>query len=174
MKNIYKISVVFFVGLSIIVSSCKKEEQIIEGCTDSSAMNYLSNATSNDGSCIYAYEIAKGTWYFDFNCGDIDPSLLGITLPNSVNVKSEGDGVLTFEFSVLNEAIEVNGTINNNGEIDIPEQSIDITSISAPVIVKGDGSIESQDLGNLTLEYSVPLLPLLPNLSCYTDLRREE
>ena len=62
MKNIYKISAVFFVGLSIIVSSCKKEELIIEGCTDSSAMNYLSNATSNDGSCIFSHEIMVNTW----------------------------------------------------------------------------------------------------------------
>jgi len=171
MRKIYKISAILLISLTMVITSCKEDEQIIEGCIDSSAINYLSNATSNNGSCIYAYDIAKGTWYFDFNCGDIDPSLLGITLPNSVNVKSEGDGVLIFEFSVLNEAIEVNGTINNNGEIDIPEQSIDIASIPAPVIVKGDGFIESQDSGNLTLEYSVPLLP---NLSCYTDLRREE
>ena len=85
MKNIYKISVVFFVGLSIIVSSCKKEEQIIEGCTDSSAMNYLSNATSNDGSCIFAYDIAQGTWSISPDCDEID---LGFGTPISLNEQS--------------------------------------------------------------------------------------
>ena len=62
MKNIYKISAILLVSLTVVITSCKKDEQIIEGCTDSSAMNYLSNATSNNGSCIYAYDIALGSW----------------------------------------------------------------------------------------------------------------
>ena len=60
---------------SIICSSCKKDEQIIEGCTDSSAINYLSNATSNNGSCIYAYDIAQGTWSISPDCDEIDLGL---------------------------------------------------------------------------------------------------
>ena len=52
MKNIYKISVVLFIGLSLIVSSCKKEEADLLGCTDSTALNYNSLANTDNGSCI--------------------------------------------------------------------------------------------------------------------------
>ena len=73
MGKIFKVSVVFFIGLSTIVSSCKKEDNTpvaINGCTDSSAMNYLSNATSNDNSCIFAYNIAQGIWNIFSACED--------------------------------------------------------------------------------------------------------
>ena len=55
MKNLFKLTTFIIAVVLFTVSSCKKEEQIIEGCTDSSAMNYLSNATSDDGSCEYAF-----------------------------------------------------------------------------------------------------------------------
>jgi len=38
MKNIFKASVALFVCLSLILSSCKKDEVLIEGCTDEAAM----------------------------------------------------------------------------------------------------------------------------------------
>jgi hypothetical protein len=52
MKNIYKISAVLFIGLSLVVSSCKKEEADLLGCTDSTALNYNSLANTDNGSCI--------------------------------------------------------------------------------------------------------------------------
>ena len=51
MKYIYKILAILLVSLTMVITSCKKEEQIIEGCTDNSAMNFQSTATSNNGSC---------------------------------------------------------------------------------------------------------------------------
>jgi len=49
-----------FLAASIILVSCKKEEESsinipnsVEGCTDSTAINYNFNATSDNGSCIY-------------------------------------------------------------------------------------------------------------------------
>ena len=71
MKNIYKISAVLFLAISLVVSSCKKEEVLIDGCTDSSAMNYMIDATTNDGSCVFAYDIAKGTWNISSVCDDL-------------------------------------------------------------------------------------------------------
>ena len=58
MRTIFKISTVLFVGLTLVVSSCKKEEMLIDGCTDINAMNYQDLATNNDGSCEYAYDNA--------------------------------------------------------------------------------------------------------------------
>jgi hypothetical protein len=57
MKNIYKISAVLLVSLSIIVSSCKKEDEVvtptvINGCTDNTMFNYDPTANTDNGTCI--------------------------------------------------------------------------------------------------------------------------
>tara|TARA_X000000368_G_C22996548_1_gene696913 strand:+ start:329 stop:988 length:660 start_codon:yes stop_codon:yes gene_type:complete len=57
MKNIFKISIVFFIGLSITLSSCKKEDEVVAptviyGCTDPAMFNYDPSATANNGTCI--------------------------------------------------------------------------------------------------------------------------
>ena len=55
-----------FLTVSLIFSSCKKEEDevvtptAINGCTDSQATNYNANATNDDASCIY--NIADAVW----------------------------------------------------------------------------------------------------------------
>jgi len=48
-----------FLALSIVFAACKKEDEIItqtvlNGCTDENANNFNTNATNDDGSCIYA------------------------------------------------------------------------------------------------------------------------
>ena len=60
--------------------------------------------------------------------------------------------------------------INNNGDINIPAQSISLASLPIPVTVSGEGLIESQDSGNLKLKYSV----LTFDFSCDADLSREK
>ena len=57
MKNIYKISAVLLMSLSIIVSSCKKGDEVvtptvINGCTDNTMFNYDPTANTDDGTCI--------------------------------------------------------------------------------------------------------------------------
>ena len=44
-----KYLLITFTGILIISSSCKK----VEGCTDPDAINYNSNVTKDDNSCIY-------------------------------------------------------------------------------------------------------------------------
>jgi len=40
--------------ISLVFTACKKEdEEIIEGCTDTGAVNYNTNATNDNGSCKY-------------------------------------------------------------------------------------------------------------------------
>ena len=165
MKKIFKISAVFFVGLSIIVSSCQKE---VDGCTDSAAMNYLSNATSNDGSCIFAYHIALGVWNINPDCEEID--ILGQTislndqLPESIDVQ-QGTEENTLFIDVA--GAQVSGTIDNSGNITVAEQtaSIDIgLGIPIPVQVFGTGKIESENSGYMDLTYSgeIDIIPNMP------------
>ena len=167
MKNIYKISAIVFLGISIVISSCKKDEQIIEGCTDSSAMNFLSIATSNDGSCIYAYDIAQGTWSISPDCDEIDlgfgdPISLNEQMPESVDVIGNGNSSLSIDMN----GSQVSGDIDNEGNIVVNEQtiSIDFSGFPIPIQVSGTGKIESENLGYMDLTYSgeIDIIPNVP------------
>jgi hypothetical protein len=192
MKNIYKISAVFFVGLSIIVSSCKKEDNTpaaINGCTDSSAMNYLSNATSNDGSCIFAYAIAQGVWNIASECeeliisipliGDFDVPLDSI-LPKTIEITGEGEGVVSMDINgedVLAD-IATDGviTIQDNQTISFDANDFDPT-IGAligviDVDITGSGAIVSDSNGNLSLALSFEILGTPQSSNCEITFSR--
>ena len=182
MKNIYKISAIVLFSFTMVISSCKKEEQIIEGCPDSSAMNYLSNATSNDGSCVFAYDIALGVWNINPDCEEID--ILGQTislndqLPESIDVQGTEEHTLFIDIA----GAQVSGTIDNSGSITVAEQtaSIDIgLGIPIPVQVSGTGKIESENSGYMDLTYSgeIDIIPNVPiplpfSTSCHIILSK--
>lgn len=54
MRKIYKVFLIILFAIPLIISSCKKEDEVLEiyGCTDSSMFNYNPDATSDDGTCI--------------------------------------------------------------------------------------------------------------------------
>ena len=172
MKNIYKISVVFFVGLSIIVYSCKKEEDelIIEGCTDSIAMNYLSDATSNNGSCVYAYDIAQGLWDISSACDIVDvfgfEIPLDSLLPKTIEITGEGEGVVSMDIN----GEDVLADIANDGVVTIKDDqtiSFDTSDFDLPVSlgtvdikISGSGIISSDANGDLLLNFKNTLLSI--------------
>ena len=129
----------FFLFISLIISSCKNEEDPVLGCTDSSAMNYNSEATSNDGimnvcddnSCIYAYDIAQGVWNLDPNCEEINIPLIGSIslneqMPETVNVLGGVGNTLYINLSLNSGSSEVSGQIDNEGNITVPSQNITV------------------------------------------------
>ena len=181
MKNIYKIATIVLVSLTMVITSCKKDEQIIEGCTDSSAMNYLSNATSDNGSCIYAYVIAQGVWDISPDCEEYTIPVIGTTislndqLPESIDVQAGENNMLYIDIN----GTEVNGDIDNQGNLTVPEQTIQIDMGLGPmdIEISGSGVIDSDISGNLDLTYSfeieaIPGFPIAESLDCAITLSK--
>jgi hypothetical protein len=180
MKTIFKISTVLFVGLTLVVSSCKKEEVLIDGCTDINAMNYQDLATNNNGSCVFAYDIILGSWNIDPDCEEIDvlgqTILLNDQLPEFIDVQGAEANTL---FIYIGES-PVSGTIDNSGSITVVEQTVSIDvglGIPIPVQISGLGKVESETDGyiNLTFSGEIDLIPGLPTAfssTCYIALSK--
>ena len=174
MKNIFKISAVLFIGFSIVFSSCKKE---IDGCTDSSAMNYSSDANSNDGSCVFAYGIAQGQWDIETACeeliisiplvGDF-PIALNDMFPDTVEITGEGEGVVAMDINgnIILADVSVNGdvTIQDDQKISLDTGDFGVIDVD----ITGYGKIETATNGDLSLNlaFEVPLVGGTENSSC--------
>ena len=181
MTNIYKISLIFLLSISVIFSSCKKE---IDGCTDSAAINYISDATSNDGSCIYAYDIAQGLWNITPDCEEYDVLGLGLyvvnlndALPETIDVEGAGNNLLYIEI----DESQINGTIDNSGNIIVASQTISLDMGFGPIDidVEGDGLVNTSNIGVINLTYSfnnisIPDLPIpiSGEIDCAISLNR--
>ena len=181
MKNIYKISAILFVSLTMVITSCKKDEQIIEGCTDSSAMNYLSNATSNNDSCIFAYEIALGMWNITSECEDLTISIpllgdfdvpLADMFPETIEITGEGNNVVSLDINDSNVLADIANdgtvTIQDNQTISFDTGSFDPTGTigMVDVDITGTGTIFSASNGDLFLNLAFSILSIPADADC--------
>lgn len=180
MKNVFQIFLLLLV--SVVIFSCEKEEDsgsnppIINGCTDANAMNYMASANTDDGSCVFAYDIAQGNWNIDPDCEEYTIPLIGTTislndqLPETINVEGGGNNMLYIE---INET-QVNGQIDNVGNITVSNQTISIEMDGfgeMPIDVEGSGVISSSNSGNMNLTYTfsietIPGFPIEESLDC--------
>jgi len=167
MKHYSKILIAVIISSLFVISSCKKEE-VIEGCTDSSAMNYLSNATSNDGSCIFAYDIAQGIWNISSECDDLIISIplvgdfpvpLNDMFPETIEIIGEGTGVISIDINGENVLADVSYdgtvTIQDGQKVSLDTGDFGVVDVD----ITGSGKIETATNGDLTLNLSfeVPL-----------------
>tara|TARA_B110000483_G_scaffold123390_1_gene148551 strand:+ start:52 stop:600 length:549 start_codon:yes stop_codon:yes gene_type:complete len=168
MKNIFKISTVLFIGVSLVVSSCKKDEVLIDGCTDITAMNYQDLATNNDGSCVFAYDIAQGIWNISSACDDLIISIpllgdfpvpLNDMFPETIEITLEGEGVVSLDINGENVLADVfyDGTVTIKDDQKISLDTGDFGVVD--VDITGSGKIETATNGDLTLNlaFEIPL-----------------
>ena len=185
MKNTYKLFSIVLLAVTVVISSCKKEDDslIENGCTDINAMNYSSSANTNDGSCLFAYDIAQGSWNITPDCEEYTIPIVGTTislndqLPETIDVQGAGNNLLYIEIN----GTQVDGQIDNSGDITVVKQTISIEVDGfgeMPIDVEGTGNIASASSGNMDLTYTFeievgPLLPAISeSLECSIELDR--
>lgn len=187
MTTKYNIYIIILLSVTMIISSCKKEEdsiQVIYGCTDVNAMNFLPVANLDDSSCVYAYDIAQGEWNIQTSCEDLVISIplvgdypvpLNDMFPATVDISGEGQGIIS---------IDINGTavladVANDGTVVIKDgQKISIDTQNeligeVDVDITGSGVITSATNGDLTLylSFEIPLAGEQTS-SCYIIFTR--
>lgn len=182
MKNLFKLGTLILMVFLFIVSSCKKEEEIIEGCTNSNAMNFDSEATDDDGSCILAYNIAQGVWTINTLCDSVTIGFAGLfeetvsiteMFPESIEITGEGNNVVSMDINdtqVLAD-IETDGTvtIQEGQQISFDTSDFDPTGGligEIDVDITGSGNIISASNGNLTLTMTFDVLGSSQSSDC--------
>jgi len=164
MKNIYKISAILLVSLTMVITSCKKDEQIIEGCTDITATNYQSLATSNDGSCIYApaVEGCTDSTAINYNIlantddGSCIAAILGCTDINAMNFNSlanfdDESCIFAYDiaqgvWNITSECEDLTITIPLIGDFDVP--LADMFPETIEISGEGNGVVSMDINGN--------------------------
>ena len=170
--------------LSLIFSSCTKEEEIVLGCTYSTATNYNPSATSddgscnysvngcidflamnfnpqanlNDGSCIYAYDLAIGIWNISPDCDEYTVPVIGTTISLNDQLPETIDvqgGGGDLLYILIGET-QINGIIDNLGNITVTSQTVSFDMGFGPmdIDIEGNGLIVSSNSGNMDLIYS--------------------
>ena len=170
--------------LSLIFSSCTKEEEIVLGCTYSTATNYNPSATTddgscnysvngcidflamnfnpqanlNDGSCIYAYDLAIGIWNISPDCDEYTVPVIGTTISLNDQLPETIDvqgGGGDLLYILIGET-QINGIIDNLGNITVTSQTVSFDMGFGPmdIDIEGNGLIVSSNSGNMDLIYS--------------------
>jgi len=166
MGNISNIYVIGLLSIVIIISSCKKEDEvpIINGCTDANAMNYSTNANTNDGSCVFAYDIAQGSWNIETACQELNVFGFDVPLntvfPKNIEILGEGAGVVSMDINEKNIFADIlyDGTVTIQDDQKI---AIDIPVLGeVDVDISGSGMIQTAINGSFTLvlSFDVPVL----------------
>ena len=67
MKSRYNLLLLFFL-FSVTYFSCEKEP----GCIDVNSLTFNPDAQVDDGSCVFAFDLAQGTWNIEPECDEIN------------------------------------------------------------------------------------------------------
>ena len=162
-----KVLSIFSASLVLFLFSCGGGSDIYDvfGCTDSTALNYDSLATDDDGSCIYDTYRFEGDWSFSPNCEEyilgVDTIFLADELPDTISIYSSDDNILSLDVGVNT----LNATLQNANDFYIQYESfrayldLGIISDTATIYLMGDGNFSSDSSATMNLTFSEPNLP---------------
>ena len=176
MKTNIKIILFSICTILLTFTSCKKEP----GCMDPNSMTYNSEAKKDDGSCIYAYDIAQGLWNITPDCQALTITILTQSFevplndifPETINITGEGVGVVSMDMNGENVLADVayDGivTIQDGQKISFNTSSFDPTGLigEVDVDITGSGTIVSDSNGNLSLTLSFEILGTPQSSTC--------
>jgi len=140
---------------------------------DPNSMTYNSEAQKDDGSCIYAYDIAQGTWNINPDCEELSIPVIGTIslddqLPESIEVQGAGDNSLFIDI----DGTQVSGDIDKDGNITVNPQTVQIDpglGVPLDVEIEGDGNVYLDNTGNMNLTYSFEV-PVVGSYSIECDI----
>ena len=163
--------------ISLIFTSCKKEP----GCMDPNSMTYNPEAKKDDGSCIYAYDIAQGIWDITSECqdltitipflGDIDVPLADM-FPETIEITGEGNSVVSLDINNNDVLADIanNGTvtIQDNQTISFDTGGFDPTGTigMVEVDITGSGTIVTASNGDMFLNLAFSILSIPADADC--------
>lgn len=122
-----------FVGIVILSISCKKE-----GCTDSQAENYDSDAKKDDGSCVFARDKFIGTYNVNRTCVYQANENFVITVSAGPNINE----IIINNFS--NDGVNIKATVSGS--------NVTFNDEKLEIIYEGDGYIINN---SMELSYEV-------------------
>lgn len=129
-----QLSLLVFVCLFSL--SCKKEKK---GCTDAEAINFNSEATSDDGTCTYQRDVYIGVYDAIKTCG-IFTSDSGMVFQISRSDEA-ANRILLEEFPETGAFVYANVDLSNVNQIIIPNQTIenalDVSQVSGTGTLNG-------------------------------------
>jgi len=122
--------------LVLLSLSCKKEKK---GCTDAEAINFNSEASSDDGTCTYERDVYIGVYDAIKTCGifDSDSSMV-FQISRSPDA---GNRILLEEFPETGGILYANVDLSDVNKIIIPNQTLenalDVSQVSGTVTLSG-------------------------------------
>ena len=152
-----------FLAVSIIFSSCKKEDEVVtptvvNGCTDAIATNYNALATNDDGTCTFG--LVGGAWITtsEVEEGHMMITMGGITLMDSTWTETNTDSLepskIKFNSNLTWEATELDGSINGGVWLQDGDE-VTVTEDSAGVQMEiGTFTIASVNKTDLVLSFT--------------------
>lgn len=137
-----------FIVLSILMTSCKKEPEVISGCTDTLADNYNAQATEDNNSCTYVNRFV-GSYSGNFECEGLFAFLFSMQDVN-ITQPTGDDSKVKIDVITPIQTLSVTGVINSPNTVTVEETIKDILVNPSDIVSGAEGDPVKTDLKIVT------------------------